>query len=88
MTFGRAVLLAAAFAISGVLMLYPYALGQTMGPAAHSALPILMLGVSAAFVAGIGYTPSHRAFRIVLGPAAAWLLMAVGIIILIAARLL
>jgi predicted membrane protein len=86
MSLSRASLLAVACAISGLLLLYPYILGQATGPAAHTALPILMLGVSAAFVTGVGYKPVNRFARLVLGPVAAWLLMLSGIAIIVLAR--
>ncbi len=74
----RIVSLTAAFAVSAVLMLYPYALGTTMTPMLHTALPLLMLGVAGAFVHGTGFRPDAKALRILFSPIAAWPLMAVG----------
>lgn len=80
--WARGVSLVAALAVSAVLMLYPYALGTTMTAATHTALPLLLVGVSAAFVHGFGFRPDNRAWRFVCGPLVAWPLMAVGIAIL------
>jgi predicted membrane protein len=74
----RGVSLAAALAVSAVLMLYPYALGTTMTPAVHSALPLLLFGVSGAFVHGFGFRPDSRALRIAFSPLVAWTLIALG----------
>ena len=75
----RFVSLAAALAVSAVIMLYPYALGTRMTSITHTALPLLMLGVSAAFVHGFGFRPDNGALRWAFSPAVAWPLMAAGI---------
>jgi predicted membrane protein len=87
MTWTRAPLLIVALAISGVLLLYPYVLGTTMGPAEHAALPLTMLGVSGAFVHSVGYTPTNRALRILFGPTVASSLMLAGIALLVLSRM-
>ncbi len=76
--WARAVSLAAALALSAVLMLDPYALGTRMTPTVHSALPLLLLGVSAAFVHGVGFRPDNRVLRTIFSPVAAWPLIAAG----------
>ena len=78
----RAVSLIAALAISGVLMLYPYALGTRMTAMTHTALPLLLIGVSGAFVHGVGFRPDNRFLRLLFSPLVAWSLMALGVIIL------
>jgi predicted membrane protein len=75
----RAVSLIAGLAVGAVFMLYPYALGTTMTPLLHSALPLLFLGVSAAIVHGVGFEPENRWLRTFFSPAVAWPLMAVGV---------
>ena len=87
MTWTRAPLLTVALAVSGVLLLYPYILGTTIGPAEHVGLPLTMLGVSGAFVHGVGYTPTNRALRILFGPAVASLLILIGIGLLVLSRM-
>lgn len=83
--WARAVSLVAAFAISAVLMLYPYALGTEMTPAVHTALPLLLVGVSAAFVHGVGFRPDNVVLRFVFGPAVAWPLIVAGVGVLVLA---
>jgi predicted membrane protein len=74
--------LAAASTLSLSLWFYPYALGTEMSPAVHSALPLLLLGVSAAFVYGVGFTPENRALRVVFSPPVAWPLLILGVFLL------
>jgi predicted membrane protein len=74
--------LAAGLAISALLMLYPYALGTKMTPMLHSALPLLLLGVSGALVHGVGFRPENRWLRMLFSPIAAWPLIAVGVALL------
>lgn len=78
-SWARIVSLTAALAVSAVLMLYPYALGTRMTPMTHSALPLLLFGISAAFVHGAGFKPDNRVLRAVFSPVAAWPLIAAGI---------
>ena len=80
--WARTISLTAALAVSAVLMLYPYALGTRMTPMVHSALPLLLFGVSAAFVHGTGFRPDRPALRLAFSPIAAWPLIAAGILIL------
>ena len=75
----RIISLTAASAVSAVLMLYPYALGTEMTPMLHTALPLLLLGVSGAFVHGTGFRREARALRILFSPVAAWPLIAAGV---------
>ncbi|MEJ0097160.1 MAG: hypothetical protein WDM84_03455 [Bauldia sp.] len=56
----RVVSLIAASAVSAVLMLYPYALGTAMTPMLHTALPLLLIGVSGAFVTAWASAPKRR----------------------------
>ena len=78
-TWARIVSLTVALAVSAVLMLYPYALGTQMTPMLHTALPLLLLGVSGAFVHGTGFRPEAKALRVLFSPAAAWPLIAAGV---------
>jgi predicted membrane protein len=84
--FSRALSLAAAAILSLALMIYPYALGHTMDWATHMALPVLLFGVSGAFVHGIGYEPDNRFLRALFGAPVAWLLIALGIALLLIRR--
>jgi len=80
--WSRTISLGAALVISAVLMLYPYALGTKMTPMLHTALPLMMIGVSGAFVHGFGFRPQARALAVLFSPIAAWPLMAVGLALL------
>jgi predicted membrane protein len=74
--------LAAALILSAGLLLWPRILGPQLGPVEHSLLPVLLLGISGAFVSGFGYRPDHRLARILLSPIASWVLMGLGITVL------
>ena len=84
--FSRALSLAAAAVLSLTLLIYPYALGHTMDRAAHAALPMLLFGVSGAFVHGIGYEPDNRFLRALFGAPVAWMLIALGMALLLIGR--
>ena len=79
--------LAAAILLSAMLLVYPRILGTGLGPVEHAVLPLLLLGVSGAFVSGVGYRPDHRVARAVLSPAASWCLMGIGVAALALRRL-
>ncbi len=74
----------AALAASLALMLFPFLLRHVEATRLHSALPILLLGVAAAFVYGIGYRPDNRLLRMLFGPLSAWLLIFGGAWLLLA----
>jgi predicted membrane protein len=81
--FSRALSLAAAAVLSLTLMIYPYALGNPMDRVTHTALPVLLFGVSGAFVHGIGYEPDNRFLRAIFSAPVAWILIALGIALLL-----
>lgn len=76
----RAFSLLAALALSGLILTYPKALAH----ANHGLLSLVMLGVSAGFVHGVGFVPQHKLWRIVFAPWMAWPLMAAGLWLLLA----
>lgn len=63
-----------AIAMAGVILTYPKALEH----ASHGSLMLVMLGVSAGFVHGVGFIPEHKLWRILLGPWTAWVLLVAG----------
>lgn len=85
-SLSRAFSLTAAAILSLALMIYPYALGNSMDRATHMALPVLLLGVSGAFVHGIGYESDSRLLRVLFGAPVAWILIALGIALLLIRR--
>ncbi len=64
-----------ALALSGAILTFPKALAH----AHHGLLMLVMLGVSAGFVHGVGFVPRHRLWRAVFSPWLAWLLMGAGL---------
>jgi cyd operon protein YbgE len=80
--WARGVSLAAGLALSALLMLYPYALGTQMTPMLHTALPVMLLGVSASLVHGVGFQPHNRALNVLFSPIVAWPLIGVGILLI------
>ena len=79
--WARALSLTSALALMILVTLLPRGLATADGsPINHGVLSLIMWGMSAGFVHGIGFIPRHPVLRVVLGPVIAWLLMSVGII--------
>ncbi len=76
--WGRTAALVAAGVISLTLMLDPYMLNGASALRVHEGLPLLMLGVSSAFVYGLGFRPARIATRVLLHPAVTWALLGIG----------
>ena len=75
----RMVSLLTAMALAGVVLAYPRALAE----AGHGMLSLMMLGICAGFVHGVGFVPEHRMLRIAFGPWLAWPLMGMGLWLLL-----
>jgi predicted membrane protein len=77
--WARWISLVAAIVMAGLVTIYPKALvtGERVN---HGLLMLLMWGMSAGFVHGVGFVPEHRVLRILLGPLVAWPLMAGGLL--------
>jgi cyd operon protein YbgE len=71
----RVVSLLLALATSGLIFTWPQALAH----AGHGLLSLVMLGVCAGFVHGVGFVPVHRIWRVAFSPWLAWPLMGVGL---------
>jgi cyd operon protein YbgE len=80
--WARGISLTVGLLLSALLMLYPYALGTRMTPMLHTALPLMLLGVSAALVHGVGFQPHSRALNVLFSPIVAWPLIGVGILLI------
>ena len=76
-TLPRMISLLLAIAMAGLIFTYP----QAMAHAGHGLLSLVMLGVSAGFVHGVGFVPEHKAWRLLFGPWTAWLLLAAGFLL-------
>jgi predicted membrane protein len=80
----RAVSLLLALGASGVLSLAPFIAARSLTGMLHGVLVILMLGISAAFVHGVGFVPRSRIFGIIVSPIVCWpliLLAAAGLLL-------
>ena len=78
--WARGVSLATAFALMLLVTLFPRPLTVEDGsPISHGVLTLIMWGMSAGFVHGVGFVPRNRLLRVLLGPVVAWLLMGVGL---------
>ena len=64
-----------AIGMAGMMFIYPKALIHVN----HGLLSLVMLGICAGFVHGVGFIPETLAGRILFGPWAAWSLMSLGL---------
>ena len=79
--WARALSLAAAFALMILVTLLPRGLTEADGsPLGHGVLALIMWGMSAGFVHGVGFIPRNSILRVLLGPLAAWLGMTLGLV--------
>jgi cyd operon protein YbgE len=73
--------LAAAIALMLLITLMPRGLTTADGSAiSHGMLSLVMWGMSAGFVHGIGFVPRNRILRIVFSPLVAWLGMGLALV--------
>jgi predicted membrane protein len=70
--------LIAATTLALAITIYPRALMKDGVSLDHGLLSLLMLGMSAGFVHGFGFTPDNRYLRILLGAFVAWPLLLAG----------
>jgi len=78
--WARGISLLAALALMLLVTLLPR--GLTVGdgsPINHGVLALIMWGLSAGFVHGVGFIPRNPILRVLLGPLVAWLGMALGV---------
>jgi predicted membrane protein len=68
----RAVSLMLALAICLVILALPQLVVSADGSVDHSWLTVLMWGMAAGFVHGVGFVPHNKLLRIALGPLVAW----------------
>jgi predicted membrane protein len=78
--WARGVSLLGALALMLLITLQPRALTTADGePISHGVLMLIMWGMSAGFVHGVGFTPHNRVLRVVLGVLVAWPLLGLGL---------
>lgn len=76
----RGITLIAAFVFMVLVTLFPRPLTAEDGsPIGHGILALIMWGLSAGFVHGVGFVPDNRILRVLLGPAVAWMGMGVAL---------
>jgi predicted membrane protein len=68
----RALSLAIALAISVSVLAWPILVVSADGSVDHGWLTLLMWGMAAGFVHGVGFVPRNRLLRLALGPIVAW----------------
>jgi predicted membrane protein len=78
--WARGVSLLTALGLMLLVTLLPRGLTVEDGsPLGHGVLALVMWGLSAGFVHGVGFVPRNRILRVLLGPMVAWLGMSVGL---------
>ena len=78
--WARGVSLLAALSLMLLVTLLPRGLTVDDGsPIGHGVLTLIMWGMSAGFVHGVGFVPRNRILRLLLGPLVAWLGRDVGL---------
>lgn len=83
---GRALSLLMAVPLSLVLLVHPASMLDADGHYSHSLLMLVMWGVAAGFVHGVGFEPRALAWRVVFHPLLAWTSMALGFAMWLVAR--
>ena len=63
------------------LTVAPFVFAREMNARAHASLSVLLLGVCAAFVYGVGFEPSRKAWRIAW-PVFVWGILALGMLMI------
>lgn len=77
-SWARGISLAAAATLALAVTGYPRGLMHEGVALNHGLLSLLMWGMSAGFVHGVGFDPSNRWLRVLLGPLVAWPLLLLG----------
>lgn len=70
--WAHALSLCIALAISVCLLIWPALAVSAAGHVDHGWLTLLMWGMAAGFVHGVGFIPRNRLLRVVFGPMVAW----------------
>ncbi|WP_201752556.1 cyd operon YbgE family protein [Pseudomonas sp. QL9] len=85
--WSRALSLLLAAPLALVLLIHPALMLDAQGGYSHGLLMLVMLGVSAGFVHGVGFDPRGRLWALLFGPACGWPLMLLGYALLMKAQL-
>ncbi len=74
----RLLSLALALLLAALILIYPRAIAASMGEVRHGLLTLLMWGMAAGFVHGVGFVPRLWPWRLLFHPLLGWLLMGYG----------
>jgi cyd operon protein YbgE len=78
----RALSLALALSVTSFVIALPRFFATAMDEVPHAPLVVLMLGMSMAYVHGVGYLPRRRWLRPLASPLAAWMLVGIAAVLL------
>ena len=78
-TLARAGSLVLASMLATLITFYPPALAQL----SHGMLALVIWGICAGFVHGVGFDPETRFWRVALGPVSAWSLMVLAMLLIV-----
>ncbi|WP_303902294.1 cyd operon YbgE family protein [Thiohalomonas denitrificans] len=67
-----------AIALSGLVLVFPRAIAETAGAIRHGALMLLLWGIAAGFIHGVGFVPRIGLWRAAFHPGVGWLFMIGG----------
>lgn len=85
--WSRALSLLLAAPLALVLLIHPALMLDAKGGYSHGLLMLVMLGVSAGFVHGVGFDPRGRLWALLFGPGCGWPLMLLGYALLLKAQM-
>lgn len=74
----RLLSLALAVTLAVLILIYPRAVAASLDDVRHGLLSLLMWGIAAGFVHGVGFVPRLWLWRLVFHPVLGWLLMGFG----------
>lgn len=66
-----------------VILIYPIVLSKNGEAPSHGPLILLMLGICAGFVHGVGFVPQSTLLQKVFSPFVAWPLMLAGVLMML-----
>jgi len=74
----RLLSLTLAVALSVLVLVYPKAVANSVSDVRHGLLSMMMWGIAAGFVHGVGFVPRLLLWRMLFHPITGWLLMVMG----------
>jgi cyd operon protein YbgE len=83
---GRTVSFVLAVALAALILVYPGVIADSVSDVRHGLLSLLMWGIAAGFVHGIGFVPRTTIWRLLFNPALGWPLMLGGLALFVFGR--